>query len=473
MTLYPIASILLLASASMAPAQTARRPSSPAAGVAPSGLAGLNTELQALATRVSPSVVQVLVKSYVSAKTAGAPLLLATQRSSGSGVVVDGDGYIVTNAHVVLGAREIEVMLQPRPEGPGGSVLKRAARPLPARLVGLDRETDLALIKVEAKGLSALSFLDSDDLRQGQIVLAFGSPLGLENSVTLGVVSALARQLRPDDPMIYLQTDAPINPGNSGGPLVDVEGRLVGLNTLILSQGGGSEGLGFAAPSNIVKGVVSQLRREGRVRRGWIGAYVQSVTPTLAEGLSLPAAASVIVADVVAGTPAARADLRIGDVVLSADGRPVDNARQLDVRLYRKALGDTVRIELLRDGQRLTAELVVVERPGDPDHFAPLVSPERNLIPRLGILGIELDDDVRKILPGLRGDAGVVVAVRSGSGDDEGGLQAGDVIYALNGVSVRGLSELRDAVARVSMGSALVLQVQRETRLLYVGIEAE
>ena len=156
--------------------------------------------------------------------------------------------------------------------------------------------------------------------------------------------------------MIYLQTDAPINPGNSGGPLVDVEGRLVGLNTLILSQGGGSEGLGFAAPSNIVKGVVSQLRREGRVRRGWIGAYVQSVTPTLAEGLSLPAAASVIVADVVAGTPAARADLRIGDVVLSADGRPVDNARQLDVRLYRKALGDTVRIELLRDGQRLAAE---------------------------------------------------------------------------------------------------------------------
>ena len=473
MTVCRLASIVLLASASVAPAQTARRTSSAPAGVASSGLAGLNAELQALATRVAPSVVQVLVKSNVSAKTAGAPLMLATQRSSGSGVVVDADGYIVTNAHVVLGSREIEVMLQPRPEGAGGSVLKRAVRPLPARLIGLDRETDLALIKVEAKGLSALTFLDSDDLRQGQIVLAFGSPLGLENSVTLGVVSALARQLRPDDPMIYLQTDAPINPGNSGGPLVDVEGRLVGLNTLILSQGGGSEGLGFAAPSNIVKGVVSQLRREGRVRRGWIGAYVQSVTPTLAEGLSLPAAASVIVADVVAGTPAARADLRIGDVVVSADGRPVDNARQLDVRLYRKALGDTVRIELLRDGQRLAAELLVVERPGDPDHFAPLVSPERNLIPRLGILGIELDDDVRKMLPGLRGDVGVVVAARSGSADDEGGLQAGDVIYALNGVSVRGLSELRDAVARASTGSALVLQVQRETRLLYVGIEAE
>ncbi|HVQ28940.1 MAG TPA: PDZ domain-containing protein, partial [Vicinamibacteria bacterium] len=370
-------------------------------------------------------------------------------------------------------AREIEVMLLPPSEGPGRSVLKRPSRPVPARLVGLDRETDLALIKIEAQGLSALTFLDSDDLRQGQIVLAFGSPLGLENSVTMGVVSALARQLRPDDPMIYLQTDAPINPGNSGGPLVDVEGRLVGLNTLILSQGGGSEGLGFAAPSNIVKTVVAQLRREGRVRRGWIGAHVQSVTPTLAEGLSLPGTASVIVADVVAGTPAALADVRIGDVVLSVDGRAVDNARQLDVRLYRKALGDTVRVELLRASQHLNAELLVVERPGDPDHFAPMVRPEQNLIQRLGILGIELDDDVRKVLPGLRGETGVVVAARTGGSAGEGGLQAGDVIYALNGVSVRGLSELRDAVSRAPVGSALVLQVEREARLLYVGVQAE
>ena len=315
MSFYRFTPIVLLAYASVASAQTARRPTTTAGAVAASGLAGLNAELQALATRVAPSVVQVLVKSYGSARTAGAQALLATQRSSGSGVVVDAGGYIVTNAHVVLGAREIEVMLQPRPDGPGGSVLKRTSRPLPARLIGLDRETDLALIKVEATGLFALPFLDSDDLRQGQIVLAFGSPLGLDNTVTLGVVSALGRQLRPDDPMIYLQTDAPINPGNSGGPLVDVEGRLVGLNTMILSQGGGSEGLGFAAPSNIVKAVVSQLRGEGRVRRGWVGARVQSVTPSLAEGLSLPSAASVIVADVVAGTPAARADLRIGDVV--------------------------------------------------------------------------------------------------------------------------------------------------------------
>jgi serine protease Do len=208
------------------------------------------------------------------------------------------------------------------------------------------------------------------------------------------------------------------------------------------------------------------------VRRGWIGARVQTVTPTLAAGLSLPATANVIVADVVAGTPAAQSDLRVGDVIVSIDGRPVDNARQLDVRLYRKAVGESVKLELLRDGTKRSVEPAVVERPGDPDHFAPLVTPERNLIPRLGILGIELDDDVRKILTDLRGEAGVVVAARSAASDEDG-LQAGDVIYALNGVSVRGLSELRDAVNRVPQGSALVLQVERAGRLLYVAVEAE
>jgi serine protease Do len=372
---------------------------------------------------------------------------------------------------VVRGARRIEVLRSPRREGPGGSILRPAGRPLPAAVVGVDRETDLALLKVEAEGLVPLPFADSEELRQGQVVLAFGSPLGLDNTVTLGVLSALARQLTPDDPMIYLQTDAPINPGSSGGPLVDVEGRLVGINTLIVSQGGGNEGIGFAAPANIVKAVVKGLRREGRLRRGWIGAHAQTVTPLLARGLSLPDEAAVILSDVVADTPAARAELRIGDLLTAMDGRPLDNARQFDVRLYRVAPGETVRIELLRDGRRLTAEVPVVERPGDPDRFASLVTPERNLVARLGILGIELDDAVRQALSGLRGEAGVLVAARSaGSGED--GLQVGDVIYALNGVSVRGLAELRQAVDGAAAGSALVFQVERDGKLLYVGIEA-
>ena len=438
-----------------------------------SRLADLNAELQALAVRVAPSVVQVVVSGYGSASTGSTTAVLAPRRGSGSGVIVDAEGYIVTNAHVVQGARRIDVLRSPRAEGPGGSILRPAPRPVPARLVGIDRETDLALIKVEAEGLVPIPFAEPEGLRQGQLVLAFGSPLGLDNSVTLGVLSALARQLKPDDPMIYLQTDAPINPGSSGGPLVDVEGRLVGINTLILSQGGGNEGLGFAAPIHIVMSVVRGIKAEGRLRRGWIGARVQTVTPLLAAGLALPPEAAVIVSDVVTDTPAARANLRVGDLVQVVDGRPVDNARQFDVRLYRAAPGETIKLELLRDGQRLVAEVPVVEKPGDPDRFASQVTPEKNLIPRLGILGIELDDEIRKAVPGLRGEMGVLVAARAGGAGGDEGLQVGDVVYALNGVSVRGLGELREAVSRAREESALVLQVEREGKLQFVAIEAE
>jgi serine protease Do len=436
-------------------------------------LADLDSELQALAMRVTPSVVQVVVSGFGTAPAGSASAVLAPRRGSGSGVVVDAGGYIVTSAHVVEGARRIEVMRSPRREGPGGSILRPATRPVPARLVGIDRETDLALIKVEAEGLVPIPFAEPEALRQGQLVLAFGSPLGLDDSVTMGVLSALARQLRPDDPMIYLQTDAPINPGSSGGPLVDVQGRLVGINTLILSQGGGNEGVGFAAPIHIVMAVVRGIKAEGRLRRGWIGARVQTVTPLIAAGLRLPSEAAVIVSDVVAESPAARVDLRVGDLVQVVDGRPVDNARQFDVRLYRAVLGETIKLEILRDGQRLVAEVPVVEKPGDPDRFASQVTPDKNLIPRLGILGIELDDEIRKLLPGLRGEVGVLVAARGGGAGGDDGLKVGDVVYALNGVSVRSLGELREAVARVQEGSALVLQVERDGKLHLVAIMAE
>ncbi|HEY6548858.1 MAG TPA: trypsin-like peptidase domain-containing protein, partial [Vicinamibacteria bacterium] len=369
--LLPIFSLGLAAAA----APQASPVPAPAPARSTARLGELNAELQALVARVTPSVVQILVTSYGATASSGTGVALTTQRASGSGAVIDALGHIVTNAHVVQGARRIEVMRSPRREGPGGSIVRPAGRPIPARVVGIDRETDLALLKVEGTGLVPLPFAEPDELRQGQIVLAFGSPLGLDNSVSLGVLSALARQLRPDDPMIYLQTDAPINPGSSGGPLVDIQGRLVGVNTLIMSQGGGNEGIGFAAPVHIVRSVVEHIRDQGRLPRGWIGVRVQTVTPLLASGLSLSEEASVIVSDVVADTPAAGADLRIGDLLLSVDGRLLDNGRQFDVRLYRARPGESVKLELLRDGRRLVAEVHVVERPGDPDRFAAQVSP--------------------------------------------------------------------------------------------------
>jgi serine protease Do len=333
--------LVLLASPPIARAQAAARPA--ATG---SGLARLSDDLQALADRVRPSIVQVLVTGYAPAGEGGA--LLSTQRGGGSGVILHADGYVVTNAHVIAGARHIEVVVPPPAGPPGGgrSVLKASGRVFGAQVVGIDRETDLAVLLLPEKGLPALSLGDSEAVRPGQLVVAFGSPLGLEGSLSLGVVSAVARQLKPESPMIYLQTDASINPGNSGGPLLDTEGRVVGINTLILSQSGGSEGIGFAAPSNIVRNVFEQIRQGGHVQRGEIGARAQTITAELAAGLGLPRPWGVVIADVAPGGPAAEAGLRIGDLVLSMDGKPMENARQFDVNLYRRSVGVSVPLEV-------------------------------------------------------------------------------------------------------------------------------
>ena len=461
-------SFLLALAAAVVPAPV-RGQTSVSRNPATSDLASLDSQLDALARRVAPSVVQVLAFGYASAPGA----LLAQAGASGSGVIVDAEGWIVTNAHVVEGARGVRVDLL-QPNVAGGSILRPRSRRLAARVVGLDRETDVAVLKVEQGGLPSLTFGDSEALHQGQMVLAFGSPLGLENSVSLGVVSAVARQLRPDDPMIYVQTDASINPGNSGGPLVDVAGRMVGLNTMILSQSGGNEGIGLAAPGNIVRSVYEQIRRGGRVRRGVIGVRAQTITPPLAGGLRLLFDRGVVLSDVVPSGPGAQAGLRPGDVVVALDGKPMENARQFDVNLYRHAPGETVTLSVRRGQQSLDVPVQVVERPEDPDRFLSLVTPERNLVPRLGVLALELDDDLRRTLGPLRGAEGVLVAARSGgSPGAEDDLRPGDVIYAVNGVSVRGLAELRSAVTRVAPGDALVLHVERAGKLVYVAVETE
>lgn len=228
-------------------------------------LTRLSTSFEDLAQKVSPSVVQILATGYGadSAATSGSSLL-TQRRYSGSGVIVDSDGYIVTNAHVVAGARNLRVLLSLGEEGaPRKSILKSRGKMVDAKLVGSDTETDLAVLKIQAPSLPHVDLGDSDLLKPGQIVLAFGSPLGLDNSVSMGVVSAVARQLKPEDPMIYIQTDATINPGNSGGPLVDTEGKVMGINSSIFTYSGGSEGIGFAAPSNIVRNVYQQIRKQG------------------------------------------------------------------------------------------------------------------------------------------------------------------------------------------------------------------
>ena len=346
------------------------------------GLGSLSDGLRGLVARVAPAVVEISASGFSAASAAGAAVL-TRERGVGSGVLLSPDGYVITNRHVVEGARSIQVLLRAGDEPGGQSILRPPGDAVAAVLVGADEETDLALLKIERQGLPVLELADSDALRAGDLVLAFGSPLGLEQSVTLGIVSSSARQLTPEAPMIYIQTDASINPGNSGGALVDARGRLVGVNTLILSQSGGSEGIGFAAPANIVRAVFEQLRDGGRVRRGEIGLRTQTITPALAAALALPRQRGVLVRDVIPGSPAERAGLRIGDVVGTLDGKPVENARQFQVGLYRKPVGAGVAIEVVRGSDTLRAVPVVAERPDDPASVASLASAPARLRERL------------------------------------------------------------------------------------------
>jgi serine protease Do len=432
-------------------------------------LTGLSRDLQALSDRVKPAVVQILTTGF-----AAADGKLVKQRATGSGVILDSDGYVITNAHVVQSARRIQVALAGLASGPpeARSILKPAGRLVGAVVVGTDTETDLAVLKLDEKGLPFLTLGDSEALRPGQLVLAFGSPLGLENSVTLGIVSAVARQIRPESRMIYVQTDASINPGNSGGPLVDGEGRVVGINTMILSQSGGNEGIGFAAPSNIVRYVFDQIRRTGRVHRGEIGVRVQTVTPALAEGLGLRQPWGVVAADVPPDGAAARVGLRVGDLIVKLDGKAMENARQLEVDLYPRPPGGKVNLEVLRGAERLTFVVPIEERPRDPARFADRVSPDRNAVAELGVLALDLDDSIALLLPPLRAKAGVVVATANARASSDP-LQPGDVIYSVNQDPVTGVESLRQALARVRPNAPMVLKVERDGELRFVVVEPE
>jgi serine protease Do len=447
--------------------QTQARPTTSAAD--------LSGALETTARLASPAVVQIFTTSYTPGdglipRTAD---LITTQRASGSGILVDPTGYIVTNAHVVRGAQRLRVEV-PMP-ATGQSILATRSRTVPGRIVGIDLETDLAVIKVEERNLPALVFGDSDELKPGQLVLALGSPLGLQNSVSLGVVSAVARQLEPESPMIYVQTDASINPGSSGGPLVDLRGRVVGINTLIVSQAGGNEGLGFAAPSNVVKTVYEQLKTSGRVRRGDIGIRAQTVTPVLAAGLKLARDHGVVVADVVPGGPAAKAGLRPGDIVLTVDGKPIENGRQLQVSLYRRFVGDVVMLEILRDNQLVKEPIAMMEREDPLAGLSETADPRQNLVPRLGILGVSLDQRISEMLPLLRVRSGVVVASTVAGAIDsrDGGLAAGDVVYAVNRTPVAGLAELRTVLDALTVGDPVVLQLQRGNELRFLAFTVD
>jgi serine protease Do len=439
-------------------------------------LVQLNGALESLAARVSPAVVQILVTGYgpLREEERSQTAFIVRQKAVGSGVIVDPSGYIMTNAHVVEGAQRIRVAL-PLPMGDSaGQVAIGKRRILEAKLIGQHKDTDLALLKIDETDLPTLPLVSSQRPRVGQLVFAIGSPEGLQNSVTMGVLSAIARQPDPAKALTYLQTDAPINPGNSGGPLVDMNGTVLGINTFILSQGGGSEGLGFAIPARVVDFVYHSLRKYGHVHRVEIGAGAQEITPALAEGLHLPKTWGVVVDDVKPGGPAAAAGLQIQDIILTADERRIETLPSLSAALYLHRLDQVVKLEILRGNEKKTLYVPAIEAHDPMDQLLDAVNPANSLIPRLGVLAIDLTPDLVSRLGALRISSGVVVVGRAADLImPDTGLEAGDIIHQLNTTPIDSMETLRAGMAALKTGDPVVLQVERDGGLLYVSFELE
>jgi serine protease Do len=442
--------------------------------VAPRGdqtdfLKQFNAAMEALAAKAAPAVVQVLATGFGLAEdAAGNKVAIVTrQHILGSGVIVDPDGYIMTNAHVVKDAQRIEVVLTPAIAGKYSAETRFAAS-----LIGIHQETDLALLKIDAAGLPFLPLDPQHLAHQGELVAAVGSPEGLGNSITMGIISSVDRQPVADMPMVFIQTDAPINRGNSGGALIDVEGHLVGINTFILSASGGSEGLGFAIPARVVSFVYERLRKFGHVDRSEIGAAAKSITPLLAQGLHLPVHSGVIVADVIPGGPADASGLMIGDIVLTVDGKPIDTLAQLESSLYLHPTDQLITMEALRGNDRLTLHIPAISKRHDVDRLVDLVDPEKNRIRRLGVLGMDVDERSRRMIPDLRVSSGVLVVAALPSGRMlDLGLLPGDVIHTVNAKPVQHLDELRKELEAFPAGAAVVLQIERAGGMDYLSFE--
>ena len=460
---------LLLLAAAPAAAQPA-----PARGAAV--LHALDDAVAALAARVSPAVVQVEVSGYglQGDDTGEESAYVARQHALGSGVIVDPAGWILTNHHVVRGAQRITVVLaSPAGRAPSGADAN-ARRLFAARLVGADPRVDLALLKIDAAGLSHLALGGDHVVRQGELVFAVGSPQGLSSTITMGVVGSASREVGLSQPLAYIQTDAPINPGNSGGPLVDTEGQLVGINTFIVSRSGGSQGLGFAIPAALARTVYEGLRAHGRVRRIDSGVAVQEITPALAGGLGLPRDWGVVVADLAFGGAARQAGVQVGDIVDTIDGQPIENLAAVTSAVYQHRLGTPVMVGVLRGGQRLMLRVDAPEARQPTDQLVDLASPEQGLVRKLGVVGVEVGERLAGIIPPLQLGTGVVVAARTLDGTSvESGLQVGDVIHAVNRREVATVEALRRAVEGVPPGAPVALQIERQGKLAYLAFDME
>jgi serine protease Do len=443
----------------------------------PNLLRALDSSLESVVSKVSPAVVQILVTGYGPSESHGHTntAQIVRQRAIGTGVIVDPDGYIITNAHVVEGAQRIKVILPP-PAADSPLQLQpiHAGEILEATLLGTHKQSDLALLKIEATHLPSANLRSDVRVHQGELVFAIGTPEGLRNTVTMGVVSSLARQLEADNPMVYIQTDAALNPGNSGGPLVDIDGNVIGINTLILSQGGGSEGLGFAIPAAIVDFDYRNLRKSGHVQRVAVGLRTQNITPALAAGLGLARSWGAIVCDIADGGAAEAAGLQLNDIVLAVDGRQILGLPDFIMALYVHPPDQVLKIDVLRGVNPMSFYVFVKVYHEGIDDLADIPGLQKSLVRKLNIFVTDLDGELKPLLQGTRSDSGVVVVAQiGGSNVLDTGLEAGDIIRAVDHTALQTASQFKTLVHNLKSGDPVVLQVERKGRLQYLAFEME
>lgn len=385
------------------------------------------------------------------------------EQSLGSGVVVSSDGYIITNNHVVEKADEIKVTLFDQQNFKG-------------KIIGTDPKTDLAIIKISATNLPSIQWGDSDGLQVGEFVLAFGNPYSLGHTVTMGIVSAVGRaNVGIADYEDFIQTDAAINPGNSGGPLVNIKGKLVGINTAIFSRTGGYQGIGFAVPSNMAQSVMDQLIREGKVTRGWLGVTIQNLTPELAKEFGLKKTAGALVTDVFKGSPADKAKLERGDIILEVNEKDIRNVEALRNTVAQSNVGGIIKLKILRGKKEISLEVKVTEFPQDtarlvPDNVEEDVSVEENMLGGFGVT--DLTHDIATQLGLSRNENGVVVVkVDPYSAADEAGLKKGDVIQEINKKKVKNIDDFNKIVPSLRKGDTALLFINRSGNKFYVTLK--
>ncbi|OGW19922.1 MAG: hypothetical protein A2X55_03810 [Nitrospirae bacterium GWB2_47_37] len=386
------------------------------------------------------------------------------EQSLGSGVIVSPDGYIVTNNHVIEQADEIRVIL----------IDKKSFK---AKVIGADPKSDIAIIKIDAKGLPMVPWGDSEKLQVGEFVLAIGNPFGLSHTVTMGIISAVGRaDVGITDYENFIQTDAAINPGNSGGPLVNIRGEIIGINTAIFSKTGGYQGIGFSVPSGMVRLVMDQLIKQGKVTRGWLGVTIQEITPEIAKKFGLKASEGALVSDVAKGSPSHRAGVMRGDVILELNGKKIRDVASLRNMVAQSNIGSQVDIKILRRDREITLKAIIMELPSEMGEVIPSSSRAPNSAGNAlsGITVMDLNAAIAKQLGMDKDEKGVVIIkVEYGASAEDAGVRKGDVIQEIDRQRINGLNDFNKAVSKIKQGDTVLLFINRGGKRLYTALQPQ